>query len=91
MSITEEELKYFINLINKLGAGDLCVKYSKHIHNKAIEEAANKAMIKEWIPKEDQSDYDCEKTGYTEVSGGYVRDEHYVEVSKESILKLKLD
>ena len=59
-------------------------------YNTALDDAAKYAMIKESIPDEDQSDYDCEDTGYSEHSGGYIREEHYVEVSENSILKLKI-
>lgn len=62
----------------------ICIK----VWNQALEHAAKQALIAEHIPEEDQEEYDglC-----IEISGGYIRDEHYVTVGKDSILKLKIN
>lgn len=62
----------------------ICIK----VWNKSLEQAAEQALIAEHIPEEEQEEYD---SVCIETSGGYIRDEHYVTVSKDSILKLKIN
>ncbi len=56
--------------------------------NLGLEVAADNAMIQEEIPEEER---DVEIEEYLSIhSGGYIRNEHYVTVNKESILIHKL-
>lgn len=56
--------------------------------NLGLEVAADNALIEEEIPEEER-DVEYEESPIYH-SGGYIRNEHYVQVDKKSILKFKI-
>lgn len=62
-------------------------EYAEHYAKKSLEIAAKCAMIEEHIPEEEL--YEYEETPFI-ISGGYIRNEHWCNVNKDSILNIKL-
>jgi hypothetical protein len=66
----------------------ICVR----VWNSAIETAENNAMIEEHVTEEyDEEKGDITVTNKEVYSGGYIRDENFVCVNPESILKLLIN
>ena len=63
----------------------ICVK----VWNSALDYVADRALIEEHIPKEER-DLEWEESLIT-ITGGHIRNEHYVTVSKHSILQYKIN
>lgn len=63
----------------------ICVK----VWNEAMDYVADRALIEEHIPEEERDLVWEEPVNI--IGGGYIRNEHYVTVSKESITRLKIN
>ncbi len=63
----------------------ICIR----VHNNALDYVADRALIEEHIPEEER-DVEWEESPIT-ISGGHIRNEHYVTISKHSILQYKIN
>lgn len=63
----------------------VCVK----VWNSALDYVADRALIEEHIPEEER-DLEWEESPIT-ISGGHIRNEHYVTIDRNSILQYKIN
>lgn len=79
--------KYIPPLTQHSAHIEMMQEYAEWYAKQCLEIAAKCAMIEEHIPEEEL--YKYKKTPFI-ISGGYIRNEHWCNVNKDSILNIKL-
>jgi hypothetical protein len=87
-----EQLSGYEKSLIKLVYEEIILSVAWRVWNSAIETAENNAMIEEHVTEEyDEEKGDITVTNKEVYSGGYIRDENFVCVNPESILKLLIN
>jgi hypothetical protein len=87
-----EQLSGYEKSVMKLVYEEIILSVARRVWNSAIETAENNAMIEEHVTEEyDEEKGDITVTNKEVYSGGYIRDENFVCVNPESILKLLIN